>query len=293
VRPKKLANWQNWGVDKPITAFVLSGGGLLGSTQVGMLQALVEFGITPDLVLGASIGAINGAGFAQDPTPAGVNTLTQLWLDVAEQSPFSGSIVERVSTLAKTRVSLFESQNLEKLLSGQLHAQEIQDLPVKFGCVAVRIQDAREVWFESGPLVPAIMASSAAPGIYPPVKMSDGDYMDGGIVNPVPVDKARKLGANRIFVLQVGKMEQSLPIPTNPVSSALTALEIARRARFNAAVTKAEQTGEVHLLPTGSNTLLSVDRAAFDPREAKRVLNRMDSAYDATSKYLSKVFKQH
>lgn len=274
----------------PKTAFVLSGGGLLGSTQVGMLQALIEAGITPDLVLGASIGAINGAGFAQQPNSAGVAKLTELWLNVADQSPFSGSVVERVSTLARTRVSLFENESLRTLLLAQLNVAAIEDLPIQFGCVAVRIQDAREVWFESGPLVPAILASSAAPGIYPPVHIGDADYMDGGIVNPVPVDRARKLGATRIFVLQVGKMEQSLPVPTNPISSALTALEIARRARFNAAVAKAQETAEVYLLPTGSNTILSVDRAAFDPREAKRVIERMDSAYDATRTFLANKF---
>lgn len=268
------------------TAFVLSGGGLLGSTQVGMLQALIEAGITPDLVLGASIGAINGAGFAQQPTQAGVDRLTQLWLDVVDQSPFGGSVLDRVSTLAKTRVSLFENDQLKTLLTNSLTVTNIEELPIKFECVAVRIQDATEVWFDQGEIVPAILASSAAPGIYPPVKIANEFYMDGGIVNPVPVDRARKLGALRIFVLQVGKMEQELPIPTNPVSSALTALEIARRARFNAAVAKTKQTAEVHLLPTGSNTILSVDRAAFDPREARRVIERMDSAYAATQSYL-------
>lgn len=274
-------------MNQPKTAFVLSGGGLLGSTQVGMLQALVEANIKPDLILGASIGAINGAGFAQDPTTAGVAKLTQLWLDVVEQNPFSGSIIERVSTLAKTRVSLFESDRLEQLLCNQLTAKNIEDLAISFQCVAVRIEDAREIWFEAGPLVPAILASSAAPGIYPPVKLDDFHYMDGGVVNPIPVDRARKLGATRIFVLQVGKMEQQLPVPNNPISSALTALEIARRARFNAAVAKTAQTTELHLLPTGSNTILSVDRAAFDPREAKRVLERMDSAYAATQSFLT------
>jgi NTE family protein len=274
-------------MNQPKTAFVLSGGGLLGSTQVGMLQALVEANIKPDLILGASIGAINGAGFAQDPTTAGVAKLTQLWLDVVDQNPFSGSIIERVSTLAKTRVSLFDTDRLEQLLSNQLSAINIEDLTIAFQCVAVQIEDAREVWFETGPLVPAILASSAAPGIYPPVRLDDFHYMDGGVVNPIPVDRARKLGATRIFVLQVGKMEQQLPVPNNPISSALTALEIARRARFNAAVAKAAQTTELHLLPTGSNTILSVDRAAFDPREAKKVLERMDSAYAATQSYLT------
>lgn len=274
-------------MNQPKTAFVLSGGGLLGSTQVGMLQALVEANIKPDLILGASIGAINGAGFAQDPTTAGVAKLTQLWLDVVDQNPFSGSIIERVSTLAKTRVSLFDTDRLEQLLSNQLSAANIEDLTIAFQCVAVQIEDAREVWFETGPLVPAILASSAAPGIYPPVRLDDFHYMDGGVVNPIPVDRARKLGATRIFVLQVGKMEQQLPVPNNPISSALTALEIARRARFNAAVAKAAQTTELHLLPTGSNTILSVDRAAFDPREAKKVLERMDSAYAATQSYLT------
>ena len=274
-------------MNQPKTAFVLSGGGLLGSTKVGMLQALVEANIKPDLILGASIGAINGAGFAQDPTTAGVAKLTQLWLDVVDQNPFSGSIIERVSTLAKTRVSLFDTDRLEQLLSNQLSAINIEDLTIAFQCVAVQIEDAREVWFETGPLVPAILASSAAPGIYPPVRLDDFHYMDGGVVNPIPVDRARKLGATRIFVLQVGKMEQQLPVPNNPISSALTALEIARRARFNAAVAKAAQTTELHLLPTGSNTILSVDRAAFDPREAKKVLERMDSAYAATQSYLT------
>ena len=274
-------------MNQPKTAFVLSGDGLLGSTQVGMLQALVEANIKPDLILGASIGAINGAGFAQDPTTAGVAKLTQLWLDVVDQNPFSGSIIERVSTLAKTRVSLFDTDRLEQLLSNQLSAINIEDLTIAFQCVAVQIEDAREVWFETGPLVPAILASSAAPGIYPPVRLDDFHYMDGGVVNPIPVDRARKLGATRIFVLQVGKMEQQLPVPNNPISSALTALEIARRARFNAAVAKAAQTTELHLLPTGSNTILSVDRAAFDPREAKKVLERMDSAYAATQSYLT------
>lgn len=274
-------------MNQPKTAFVLSGGGLLGSTQVGMLQALVEADIKPDLILGASIGAINGAGFAQDPTTAGVAKLTQLWLDVVDQNPFSGSIIERVSTLAKTRVSLFDTDRLKQLLSNQLSATNIEDLTIVFQCVAVQIEDAREVWFETGPLVPAILASSAAPGIYPPVRLDDFHYMDGGVVNPIPVDRARKLGATRIFVLQVGKMEQQLPVPNNPISSALTALEIARRARFNAAVAKAAQTTELHLLPTGSNTILSVDRAAFDPREAKKVLERMDSAYAATQSYLT------
>jgi NTE family protein len=274
-------------MNQPKTAFVLSGGGLLGSTQVGMLQALVEANIKPDLILGASIGAINGAGFAQDPTTAGVAKLTQLWLDVVDQNPFSGSIIERVSTLAKTRVSLFDTDRLEQLLSNQLSATNIEDLTIAFQCVAVQIEDAREVWFETGPLVPAILASSAAPGIYPPVRLGNFHYMDGGVVNPIPVDRARKLGATRIFVLQVGKMEQQLPVPNNPISSALTALEIARRARFNAAVAKAAQTTELHLLPTGSNTILSVDRAAFDPREAKKVLERMDSAYAATQSYLT------
>ena len=274
-------------MNQPKTAFVLSGGGLLGSTQVGMLQALVEANIKPDLILGASIGAINGAGFAQDPTTAGVAKLTQLWLDVVDQNPFRGSIIELVSTLAKTLVSFFDSDRLEQLLSNQLSATNIEDLTIAFQCVAVQIEDAREVWFETGPLVPAILASSAAPGIYPPVRLDDFHYMDGGVVNPIPVDRARKLGATRIFVLQVGKMEQQLPVPNNPISSALTALEIARRARFNAAVAKAAQTTELHLLPTGSNTILSVDRAAFDPREAKKVLERMDSAYAATQSYLT------
>ena len=271
------------------TAFVLSGGGLLGSTQVGMLHALLERDIHPDLILGASIGALNGAGFAQNPTMDGVHDLTQLWLDVVDRKPFSGSVIERVSTLAKQKVAIFDNSELKLLLEQKMKFKNIEELPIQFQCVAASIERAAETWFERGEIVPAVLASAAAPGIYPPVKIDNEHYFDGGIVNPIPVDRARKLGATRIFVLQVGRIEQALTIPTNPIGSALTALEVARRARFNAAFAKAEETIEMHLLPTGSNAVMSVDRAAFDPREAKRVVKRMDSAYQATGEYLAKI----
>src|SRR5215207_6413669 len=107
--------------DPARVAFVLGGGGgPLGAHEVGMLGALVERGIVPDLVLGTSVGAINGAAYAADPTAAGVERLTALWSDMQAGDVFSGSVLGRVATLARTRTHLHEAGPLRALLAGGL-----------------------------------------------------------------------------------------------------------------------------------------------------------------------------
>jgi NTE family protein len=117
-------------------AFVLGGGGgPLGAHEVGMLRALIERGIQPDLVLGTSVGAINGAAVAADPSVAGVERLTDMWSAIDRTDVLGGSVFGRLATLARTRTHLHDNQQLRALLTDGL-ASRFEDLAVQFQCVA-------------------------------------------------------------------------------------------------------------------------------------------------------------
>src|SRR3712207_3050128 len=153
------------------TAFVLGGGGQLGAHEVGMLRALLERGLVPDLVLGTSIGAINGAAVAADPSPAAVERLSGMWAAIERRDVFDGSIIGRLGTLARSRTHLHGNEPLRATLSDALPVSRIEDLAVPFQCVAASIEHAREHWFTDGPIVDAVLASAAVPGILPAVEI--------------------------------------------------------------------------------------------------------------------------
>src|SRR3712207_294319 len=129
------------------TAFVLGGGGHLGAHEVGMLRALLERGIVPDLVVGTSIGAINGAAVAADPTLEAVARLAGMWTRFERSDVFAGSVLGRLSTLARPRAHLHDNEGLRRLLAEALPVARIEDMPVRFECVAASIEAAAEHWF--------------------------------------------------------------------------------------------------------------------------------------------------
>src|SRR4051794_9191017 len=171
------------------TAFVLGGGGQLGAHEVGMLRALLERAIRPDLVVGTSIGAINGAAVPAEPSPAAVERLTRPWSAIERDDVFAGSIIGRLGTLARTRTHLHDNTSLRARLSESLPAR-IEDLAVRFQCVAASIEQAAEHWFQEGPLVDAVLASSAVPGILPPVEIGGGGLVHGRGADNTPARRA-------------------------------------------------------------------------------------------------------
>src|SRR5213082_2929139 len=152
-------------------AFVLGGSGLLGAHEVGMLAALAERGIEPDVVLGTSIGAVNGAVYAGEPGPAGVERLRAMWRD--SEPLWSGSALQRLTTLARTRTYLQPFGELRDRLEDVLPVDRLEDLAVNFQCVAASIERAAEHWFTEGPLAEVVLASCSVPGVLPPVKVGD------------------------------------------------------------------------------------------------------------------------
>jgi NTE family protein len=268
-------------------AFVLGGGGRLGAHEVGMLAALFDGGVTPRLIVGTSVGAINGAVAASSPASATVERLAEVWSGIEENAVFTGSIVRRLATLARTRTHLHANDALRDVLAEAL-PERIEDLEVPFQCVAASIERASEHWFASGPLVDAVMASAAVPGLLPAVEIDGEHFLDGGIVNSIPVARAVELGAATIYVLHVGRLERPLEPPRWPWEVGLVAFEIARRHRFLGDLERLPDDVTVHVLPTGqTDPPRYSDLSQLRYRDVSEVANAIARARDATARFLA------
>jgi NTE family protein len=270
--------------DAPGTvAFVLGGGGVLGATQVGMLRALLEAGIRPDLIVGTSVGAVNGAVFAADPTAGGVGQLAQLWASMSDAGMFSDTVLSRATTLARHRTHLYSPAPFRQQLEEHLPA-DFTDLAVPFQCVAASIERAAAHWFTSGSLADAVMASSAVPGLLPPVKIGNEHFVDGGLVHSIPVGRAVALGAAEIYVLHVGRIEQPLGPPRTLWDVCLISFELARRHRFVEEMAALPGSVRAHVLPSGEESMPLI---SMRYRGRARVAARVERGYAATAAYLS------
>ena len=269
------------------TAFVLGGGGVLGAAEVGMLQALLEHGVRPDLVVGTSVGAINGALVAADPTPGTVDRLRGVWEELVSQRIFTGSVLGRARTLVRTRTHLHPREPLRDLLTEHLPVPTFAELRVPFQCVAASIERAAEHWFTEGALVEAVLASCAVPGLLPPVELDGEHYLDGGLVHSIPVGRAVALGADTIFVLHVGRIDHPLTPPTGPWEVAQVAFEIARRHRFAADLAALPPGVTVHVLPSGNPAPPGAANLRY--RDFSGVPARIDQAYRAARGHLDRI----
>jgi NTE family protein len=269
------------------TAFVLGGGGVLGAHEVGMLRALAEAGIHPDLILGTSVGAVNGVFVAADPANA-VERLAEVWRDGVASEAFGGSLFGRVATLARSGTHLHSNEPLRRLLAEQLPVTRIEQLAVPFQCVAASIEQAAAHWFSSGPIVPAVLASAAVPGLLPPVQVGEEHFLDGGLVHSIPVGRAVKLGARTVYVLHVGRIERPLEPPRRPWEVGLVAFEIARRHRFAEDMASLPPGVTVHVLPAGTNGQgRGAELAQLRYRDVSRIDAHIERAYVASAAYLA------
>lgn len=271
---------------QPRVAFVLGGGGVLGAHEVGMLRALEEAGVRPDLVVGTSIGALNGVFVAADPATA-VERLTGLWSDDSVRAVFGARVWARLWTLARSGTHLHSGEPLRRMLDELLPAATFEEMAVPFQCVAAGIETAMAHWFTSGPVVPAVLASSAAPGLLPPVRVGGRHYFDGGLVHSIPVGRAVMLGATTIYVLHVGRIERDLVPPRRPWEVGLVAFEIARRHRFFEEMSDLPDGLDVHVLPVGGGPRRAgVDLAQMRYRNVSGIAAHIERAYRASLTYL-------
>ena len=267
------------------TAFVLGGGGVLGAVEIGMLRALGEAGIEPDLILGTSVGALNGALVAADPGPGVVDRLLALWESAAAgKEVYGDGPVRQVSRAVRTGTHLHSARPLRDRLAQELGDVSFDGLAIPFQCCAASIERAAEHWFTEGRVVDAVMASAAVPGLLRPARVAGEHFLDGGIVNSIPVGRAVELGAETVFVMQVGRVDRPLAPPRKPWEVARVSFEIARRHRFHREMAALPEHVTAHVLPTGGGSTRDDSLLAY--RDFRAMRRRVDAAYDASRAYL-------
>jgi NTE family protein len=208
------------------TAFVFAGGGSLGAVEVGMLQALVERGARADFVVGASAGAINAAYYAGRPDAEGVARLAAVWRRLRSADVFPLQPLHGLLGFVGLRKSLLDPRPLRALLARELPYARLEQARVPCHVVATDVLDGSEVVLSSGPVVEALLASAAIPGVFPPRRLGGRHLIDGGISSNTPISTAVGLGAKRVVVLPTGFACALSEPPRGAVAMALHALTL-------------------------------------------------------------------
>lgn len=211
------------------TAFVLSGGGNLGATEAGMLQAFEDVGIRPDLIVGTSVGAINGAWLA-GRRPA--EELAEIWRHLRRSDVFPADPLGGFLGFAGVSDHLVSQRGLRRLLQRNLDFDRLEDAPIPFHVVATEVLSGADVLLSAGPAIDAVLASSAIPGVFAPVEVDGVAMMDGGIVNNTPISHAVALGADEVWVLTTGYACALSKPPGSALGMGLHAVTLAIQQRL-------------------------------------------------------------
>jgi NTE family protein len=194
-----------------------------------MARALLEAGHFPDMLYGTSAGALNAAALAADPSLRGVTALEDLWRAVRRQDVFPVQPLQLAAGLVGAADHLVSSTRLRRWLARTTPVPRLQDAAVPLTVVTTDIQSGEEILLSSGPTVPALLASAAMPGIFPPVSLGGRLLMDGSIVSDTPIGPAVRAGAEVVFVLPCVPEGRSAP-PRTALDAVLrsTAVTLAR-----------------------------------------------------------------
>ena len=207
------------------TAFVLAGGGSLGAIQAGMLRVLAENNLRPDLIVGASVGAINAAHFAGDPTVSGVERLATLWRGLHRREIFPVSL-KTVTNLAFGGNFLIESTSLRHIVKANIAFEKLEDSVIPIHIVATDLLTGDAVVMATGDAVDAVLASSAIPAAFPPVRRYGRYLVDAAVTSNTPVRIAVACGARRLIVLPTGFVCALAEPPRGAIANALQALTL-------------------------------------------------------------------
>ncbi len=250
------------------TAFVFTGGGSLGAVQVGMLRVLLAAGVQPDFVVGASVGAINASYFACFPTAEGIRSLQKIWISLRRSDIFPFTLASAVGLLRHPG-NLIDPGGLRRIIETNLPCTKLQDTQIPLVIMATSLQGIG-VPLSAGSAVGAILASTAIPGVFPPVEINGEPLMDGAVAANTPIRLAAELGASRIIILPTGYACALKEPPKTPVGKALHAITLMITWQLMHELEHIPEGTQVHLVPT----LCPLAVSPFDFSSSRELIER-------------------
>jgi len=263
------------------TAFVLSGGGSLGAVQVGMLLALAEREITPDLLVGTSVGAINAAWVAGRPGLEGTRQLAEVWRSVRREDVFPIRPIAGLLGFLGRSDHLVPADNLRALLRRHLTYSRLEDAPVPVQVVATEIATGLEIVLGRGNAVDAVAASSAIPGVFPAVTIEGHQLVDGGVANNTPISRAIDAGASTIYVLPTGYACSLRAAPRGALGMALQSITLLVQHRLIADVARYQDGVDLRVLAPLCPLTVS-------PADFSHTAELIDQAHEAAARWLER-----
>lgn len=260
-------------------AFVLSGGASLGSIQVGMLRALAERGIAPDLIVATSVGAVNGAFLAsREFSVETVEELGEIWLSMRRGRVFPAEPLTGFLGFIGARRNLVPAGSLRRLITRHVEQERLEELRISLHVIACDVLTGAEVRLSRGPLVEAVMASAAIPGVFPPVDWEDQLLIDGGVVNNTPITHALDLKPKRVYVLPTGGPCALTEPPRGALGMLIHASSLLVAQRF---------AGEALTVDGSRVTILPPPcPIRVQPTDFSQAADLMERAYDSAATFL-------
>ena len=238
-----------------------------------MLRALAHHGVRPDLIVGTSVGAINGAWLAGHPD-APISGLEEVWAGIRRSTVFPADPLRGLLGFAGRSNGLVSTAPLRRLIATHVTFDRLEDAPIPFHAVAVDVLTGQDRRLSSGPAVDAVLASAAIPAVFSPVEIDGVPYMDGGVVANTPISHAVELGADVVWVLCAGYACDVKVPPRGALAMGLHALSLVLHQQLVADVERFEPQVELHVLPP----LCPLDVLPTDFSRSDELIRRADRA---------------
>ncbi|MDA8262407.1 MAG: patatin-like phospholipase family protein [Actinomycetota bacterium] len=263
-----------------LTAFILAGGGNRGAVQVGMLAALVERDVYPDFILGTSVGALNGVGFAIEPSRASLARLTEQWLSASRDTLFPPARFGTTWRYAQKRPFVYPNTGLERFLRSNVPISDLSETALPVEIVATNAATGEPLRISTGDPIKALLATTALPGALPQIEMDGRFYIDGGISDDIPLLRAASLGATTVYVLLCGARNRAAHGRSRPIEAVLESFSLAKLARLRADIAALE--GRVKVVVLESTAAQAVAWLDFSRSE-----HLIEEGYRETAKLLA------
>lgn len=258
------------------TALVLTGGGSLGAVQVGMLRELLQAGIRPDLIVGVSAGALNGAFLAEDPAIATIDRMVALWSKVTTRE-ILGLSWRSMLGLIGLRDHIADSRGLSALLARELHSVDFGQLSIPLHVICADLATGESTVLSSGPIREAVLASTAIPGVFPPV-LRDGRWLvDGAVASETPISVAIRLGATRLFVLPCGFSCANVTVSRHALGRAMHAITLLGSRQLRQDYERFASDARIHIVPP----LCPLSQSAYDYSHGADLIRRAHQSTEA------------